>query len=204
MQLYAITERRLFPTLQALIDQAVFWARGGVDFVQIREKDLADADLSALAAALADAVREAGRGTRVLLNGAAEMAAATGCDGVHLTAGLPDTAIADARTAMRRGTASVISVSCHSAAEVERARERGADLVLFAPVFEKQAGAKTLPGQGLEALADACRVAGPMPVFALGGVTAENAQDCVDAGAAGIAAIRLFASGGWDSLRRLG
>jgi thiamine-phosphate pyrophosphorylase len=133
------------------------------------------------------------------------MAAATGCDGVHLTANLPNSAIADARMAMSGLVPdSVISVSCHTVLDLERARDQGATLALFAPVFEKRLGEEIIPGQGLQALAEACRVAAPMPVFALGGVTAANAQDCINAGAAGIAAIRLFASDDWRNLHSPG
>lgn len=202
MQLYAITHRRLFSSPDLLIDQAAQWARGGVDFVQIREKDLAVADLAALAGEVVGAARSSGSRTRVLLNGPAEIAAATGCDGVHLTTDLPSSAIADARAILSRAIADpVISVSCHTLSEVERARNEGATLAVFAPVFEKRSGSEAIPGQGLDALAAACRVAETMPVFALGGVTAKNAQDCLDAGAVGIAAIRLFASEDWLSLR---
>ena len=209
MKLYAITDRRLFASLEALppalIDKAALWASGGVDFVQVREKDLAPAELYELACRIVRAVRSTGGHTRVLLNGSVdgswEMAAATGCDGVHLAATLPGSAIADARMVMMRAVPdSVISVSCHTVFEVERARDEGATLALFAPVFEKRSGAETVPGQGLQALAEACRVAAPMPVFALGGVTVANAQDCIHAGAAGIAAIRLFAFEDWLAL----
>lgn len=211
MQLYAITDRRLFATPEELIEQAALWANRGVDYVQIREKDLAPADLAALTLGIVSAVRAAGGRTRVLLNGPAEVAAATGCDGIHLTAGLPGSAIADARRAMSGVVDNpVVSVSCHTLAEVECARDGSATVAVFAPVFEKKLGEKKLgeeksgsqivPGQGLSALAQACRVAGAMPVFGLGGVTAANAQDCLDAGAAGIAAIRLFASGEWLQL----
>jgi len=206
MQLYAITDRRLFATPEDLIEQAALWANRGVDYVQIREKDLAPADLAALTLGIVRAVRAAGGRTRVLLNGPAEVAAATGCDGIHLTAGLPGSAIADARRAMSGVVVNpVMSVSCHTMAEVERARDEGATVAVFAPVFEKKSGenksgSQIVPGQGLSALAQACRDAGPMPVFALGGVTTANAEDCVRAGAAGIAAIRLFASGDWLQL----
>lgn len=203
MQLYAITDRRLFASREALIDQTALWATGGVDFVQIREKDLSNTDLAELAAAVVKAVGSTKRHTRVLLNGPAEMAAETGCDGVHLPGGLPDSAIADAEASMARVPAPIISISCHTIAEIERARDRGATLALFAPVFEKRLGKETHPGQGLRVLAEACQVAVQMPVFALGGITARNALDCIDAGAAGIAAIRLFASGDWHKLRLL-
>lgn len=196
MLLYAITDRRLFAGQKALIDQAASWAKGGVDFVQIREKDLPVAELPRLVTGIVSAVHAVGRSTRILLNGPAQLAAATGCDGVHLTAGQPETAIAEARSTM-----SVISVSCHTLSDIERARKHGATLAIFAPVFEKQAETAIIPGQGLDALAHACRAAVPMPVFALGGVTAENAADCIRAGAAGIAAIRLFTSGDWRTLR---
>ena len=203
MQLYAITDRRLFATPEELIEQAALWANRGVDYVQIREKDLAPADLAALTLGIVRAVRAAGGRTRVLLNGPAEVAAATGCDGIHLTAGLPGSAIADARRAMSGVVDNpVMSVSCHTMAEVERARDEGATVAVFAPVFEKRLNIESGPGQGLQALALASQVAAPMPVFALGGVMAENAQQCIDAGAAGVAGIRLFAKGSWTILRK--
>ena len=199
MQLYAITDRRLFPTPAALLEQARLWAAGGVQFLQIREKDLAPHELAPLAAAIVRAVR--GSRTRVLLNGPASLAAETGCDGVHLPSGLPPSAIAGAAAAfVAKPDPAIVSISCHTLAEVEAARRYRATLILFAPVFEKRLPEKSAPGKGLEALAAACRLAAPVPVFALGGVTAENAQDCLAAGAAGIAAIRLFASGNWRSL----
>ncbi|QNI31474.1 thiamine phosphate synthase [Alloacidobacterium dinghuense] len=202
MQLYAITNRRLFARSEDLMKQVVLWASSGVEYVQIREKDLAMVDLAALAEGIVGAVRSVAASTRVLLNGPAEVAAATGCDGVHLTAGLPGLAIQDARLAMSRVVADpIISVSCHTLAEIEHARDDGAVLAIFAPVFEKRLESETMPGQGLEALAAACKVAAPIPVFALGGITAGNAESCVHAGATGIAAIRLFASSDWLSLR---
>ena len=202
MLLYAITDRTLFATPDALVEQAALWAQGGVDFVQIREKDLASADLTTLAAKIVSAVRLTGSGARVLLNGSAEMAAASGCDGVHLTADMPSSAIAEARAVMSEAVADpVISFSCHTLSDIKVVRDHGASLSVFAPVFEKQSGTETIPGQGLDVLAAACRIAGPMPVFALGGVTAGNARDCIRAGAAGVAAIRLFASGDWRTLQ---
>jgi thiamine-phosphate pyrophosphorylase len=208
MQLYAITDRRIFARPEELLEQVILWAESGVDYVQIREKDLPADALTALTVQIVGMVRAAGSHTRVLLNGAPEIAAATGCDGVHLTSSIADDVIASARAALRDAlTDPVISVSCHTISEVERARDRGATLALFAPVFEKRVGtekrvdAEILPGQGLTALREACRVAAPMPVFALGGVTVSNANDCVDAGAAGVAAIRLFVAEGWRDLQ---
>src|SRR5437899_2182230 len=99
----------------------------------------------------------------------------------------------------------IIGVSAHSAAEVASAEAHGADFAVFAPVFEKvgeklweKAGANDAMAnrEGLEQLRRVChrteRAQPPMPVLALGGITLENAQRCVEAGAAGIAAIRLF------------
>jgi thiamine-phosphate pyrophosphorylase len=80
----------------------------------------------------------------------------------------------------------LISVSCHSVQEVAEAAKNQATLALFAPVFEK----KDASPAGLEALRQACQT--KIPVLALGGVTLQNAHSCLEAGAAGIAAIRLF------------
>jgi thiamine-phosphate pyrophosphorylase len=96
----------------------------------------------------------------------------------------------------------LFGVSCHSRADVLSAEAHGADFVVYAPVFEKQ-GTST-QAVGLEGLRQACgRIANHdkkveagfasgMPILALGGITLANARDCITAGAAGIAGIRLF------------
>ena len=146
MLLFAITDRTLFATPDALVEQAALWAKGGVDFVQIREKDLASADLTTLAAGIVRAVRLVGEGMRVLLNGPVEIAAATGCDGVHLTAEMPSSAIAEVRAVMSEAVVDpLISVSCHTLPDIARARDHGATMAIFAPVFEKRSGAEITP-----------------------------------------------------------
>jgi thiamine-phosphate pyrophosphorylase len=120
---------------------------------------------------------------------------AVAADGVHLPAG--DITANEVRRiwqqsrlcstgAPARGT---VSVSCHQPSDVEQAAIAGANLAVFAPVFEKRAVPRT-KAAGLEALRQACQY--KIPVLALGGVTLENAPSCLEAGAAGIAAIRLF------------
>jgi thiamine-phosphate pyrophosphorylase len=83
----------------------------------------------------------------------------------------------------------VISVACHTSEDVAKAETDGADFAIFAPVFEKKDSPTTTPA-GLDVLREACR--NKIPVLALGGVTLTNAQACLDAGAEGIAGIRLF------------
>lgn len=198
MLLYAITARHLLGGTEperrrALLALAEKLAAEGLDYLQIREKDLPAADLAVLSDEIVHVVRQAGCHTRVLLNGPAEVALAARADGIHLpsTAG-PDAILAARRSFARSSHDPVISVSCHTLMEIKQARDLGANLALFAPVFEKQTEGRTIPGSGLAALAEACRAAAPMPVLALGGVTPQNAPACVRAGAAGVAAIRMF------------
>jgi thiamine-phosphate pyrophosphorylase len=155
VQLYAITDRNLFPGREALLQAVASWAAGAVDYVQIREKDLDRDALSSLAAEIVLTVRKYGGRTRVLLNGSPEIAVSIGCDGVHLHAGMPADAIAWAREVMPDA---VISVSCHTLTEIEAARNGGSSLVLFAPVFEKKLREGATAGQGLAALAEACKM----------------------------------------------
>lgn len=82
----------------------------------------------------------------------------------------------------------LIAVSCHSSEEVAQAAREGADLAVFAPIFQKDGK----PGAGVHRLREAVDKAGSMPVLALGGVTLHNAGQCLAVGAAGIAGIRLF------------
>lgn len=222
MLLCAITDRRLVGETLAeqragLVAQARIWAENGVEMVQLREKDLPIAELLSLAQAMQQAMRETGTATRLLLNAPPEVALAAGVDGVQLPAGLVAGQIEKIRGLYAAKSASAssgpvrqpfwVNVSCHTQEEVREARRQQADCVLFAPIFEKRIGeGNVLPGRGLEALAAACHAAHPVPVLALGGVTAENAAACFAAGAVGIAAIRLFHAppGAWSALHQPG
>jgi len=216
MLLYAITSRVLLAQTEAeraekLLALAACWAANGVDFIQIREKDLADAELLGLASSVVRAAHATGSRTTVLINAPPDAAAAialeSGADGVHLPGSLHPGQLFDTviriqelwRIGRNSTTTPPISVSCHSVADVQAARAAGVTLALFGPVFEKALpGSPSLAGLGLESLAEACRVArqdGPqpeLPILALGGVTGENSSPCVSAGASGIASIRLF------------
>jgi thiamine-phosphate pyrophosphorylase len=209
MLLYYITERNQFPgsdadrraALRRKIAEA---ALAGVDYIQLREKDLAPRELERLARDAVKIVRENSQTTRLLINGRTDIALASGADGVHLPGG--DLPASEVRSLWMKCTDRnpVIGVSAHSAAEVRYAEAHGATFALLAPIFEK---VKTpTPGIGLAALREACAALaspadleapyrGGFCVLALGGVTLTNAEACVRAGAAGVAGIRLFQAG---------
>jgi len=84
-----------------------------------------------------------------------------------------------------------IGVSCHSSDSARAAERGGADYIFFGPVFATPSKASFGSPQGIERLREVC-AAVEIPVLAIGGVSAENAPACIEAGAAGIAAIRLF------------
>ncbi|HUZ04756.1 MAG TPA: thiamine phosphate synthase [Acidobacteriaceae bacterium] len=211
MLLCAITDRRLaagsLPVashrdgFDALVALTHTWAINGVSLIQLREKDLPIPELVSLAEAVRHAIGSVRTATRLILNAPVAVALTAGADGIHLPADIA--ALQPLDEIRRLYAASVshsighsalwISVSCHTLEEVEHARRQQADCILFAPVFEKvTVEGKRLPGQGLATLAAACRVAHPVPVLALGGITVDNAEACIAAGASGIAAIRLF------------
>ncbi len=196
---YAITDRRFFPGDErqrqaALLLQANQLAVSQVDLLQLREKDLSADDLLSLARALrADLPR--GSRPRLLLNATPETAAAASADGVHLPGGWVANDLSVARSAFQHAglPRPVLSVSAHTLHDVEVARDSGADLILFGPVFEKRVcGHQVQPGVGLAILAEAAVVAGATPLLALGGIDPANIATCLASGAAGIAGIRLF------------
>ena len=183
--LYYITDRRKLPAEDVLsrIEQAV---AAGIELVQLRERDLSARQLLALAEpALA---RTRGSKTRLLVNDRLDIVLAAGADGLHLPShGLP---VGEVR---RRFPELLLGASCHNLEELRRAEEGGANFAVFGPVFETASKRGYGPPVGLERLAEA---AGAMriPVLALGGISFENAAECLRAGAAGLAAISLFQS----------
>jgi thiamine-phosphate pyrophosphorylase len=207
MLLYAITNRRLLDgdenaKRDSLVALAEEWACGGVDTIQLREKDLPLTELQFLAARIVQAVRAVKGKTRVLVNGPAQLALDVGADGVHLHANAGPAAVRAAQQVYARANLEpVISAACHTPDEIKQAT--GASMLLFSPVFEKVTMEGNTRGQGLAALRAAVDLANPTPVLALGGITEKNAAACVQNGAVGIAAIRLFLSDAWRSLLEL-
>jgi len=194
-----ITDRHQLPgsesaQRQRLLEKMAEAAQAGVDYVQIREKDLSTRELETIVHEAVKIVRNCQfhpfdelRKTGLLINSRPDIALACGAAGVQLPAN--DISASDVRricAGLKEQRRLTVGVSCHSLEEVQEAQKQGADFVLFAPVFEKE---KQKPA-GLENLRLACEYS--IPVFALGGVTLENAASCFGAGATGIAGIRLF------------
>ena len=201
--LYYITNRLAFGAVESvrrikLLDKIAEAADAGVDFVQLREKDLSSRELESLAREAQQIIerrRHHSINTALLVNSRTDVALACRAAGVHLPA--DDISPEDVRIAWElkgdshgeRAADPIVAVSCHSCEEVSRAAENRASFAVFAPVFEKKDVPET-PAAGLEKLRQACRL--NIKVLALGGITTKNAAACLQAGAAGVAAIRLF------------
>jgi thiamine-phosphate pyrophosphorylase len=172
--------------LRSAIQNAV---AAGVVWIQIREKDLGGGALADFARlAIADAAET---GARIFINDRLDVALAVNAAGVHLGENsLPLAAVAEWRRRTDRRDFP-IGVSCHSLEAARAAEHGGADYVFFGPVFATPSKAAFGPPQGIEKLGEVCGSL-KTPVLAIGGVTFENARACLEAGAAGIAAVRLF------------
>ena len=173
-----------FLALLSLVRSAV---AARVTLVQLREKNLNARTLYELASRAAALAR--GSRTRILVNDRADIARASGCDGVQLTTRSLDP------TVMRRafGEDFLIGVSAHTLAELRGARDGGADFAVFGSVFDTPSKRAYGPPLGLEALREAARALASFSLVAIGGINETNARDVIQAGAAGVAAIRMFA-----------
>lgn len=184
-QLHYITDRRQIPSekLETRIAQAI---SAGVEWVQIREKDLSALRLLALAEPAARNTRREGK-TQIIVNDRMDVALAANAHGVHLGIhSMP--AVVVKRMAPRDFK---IGVSCHSLADAKTAEEAGADYLLLGPIFSTPSKLQYGPPLGLATLRDVTSQVS-IPVFALGGITFDRAADCRENGAAGIAGIRIF------------
>jgi thiamine-phosphate pyrophosphorylase len=201
-----VTDRRALrvanpaESLAALTQKIEEIAAAGVDWVQIREKDLTAGDLASLTrqsiriAANLPARRSSA--IRVLVNDRLDVAIAERAGGVHL--GEKSLPLSEAKRLIQSthvkqtiGESFLTGVSCHSLEAAEAAERDGADYIFFGPIFATPSKETFGPPQGAERFQEVCRSVS-IPVLAIGGITLDNAESCMVAGAAGIAAIRLF------------
>lgn len=198
-------------TRKILLEKIAAAATAGVDWIQIREKDLSGKECSSLTREAvhvatsssldasanipnSSSTEAAGEqvSSRILVNDRLDVALATEAGGVHL--GDKSLPTEEARRLVKspgRDRDFLIGVSCHSLDSAKAAESGGADYLFFSPVFATPSKAAYGAPQGLRRLAEVCRAVA-LPVLAIGGITLENAADCFSAGASGIAAIRLF------------
>jgi thiamine-phosphate pyrophosphorylase len=195
-----VTDRRAIPAVAGtdpagvLLERIAQAARAGVDWIQLREKDLDGRplfELATKAVAACAAASRAGKQTRLLINDRLDVAWAAHAAGVHLgESSIPAGEVTRWRD--RSGRADfLVGQSCHSLEAAAQAAADGADYIFFGPVFATPSKQAFGPPQGLQKLEQVCRAIS-IPVLAIGGITPENAAACLQAGAAGIAAIRLF------------
>lgn len=195
-----VTDRRSLPLAtssdasELLLRRIAALAASGIDWIQIREKDLGGRDCAALVAAALHAGRAAApaRPPRILVNDRLDVALALGAGGAHL--GEQSIPVQDALRLLPLAHAPkdfLCGVSCHSLETARLAEQSGAHYVFFGPVFSTPAKAVYGEPQGLRRLEQVARAV-RIPLLAIGGISSRNAASCLAAGAAGIAAIRLF------------
>jgi thiamine-phosphate diphosphorylase len=205
-----VTDRKALvgdKTVSALLDTIRAAAAAGVDWVQIREKDLPARELFALvkeAVALAS-VRSGSiwpRSTKIIVNDRLDLALAAGAAGVHL--GHASAPVREVVRWCRAGNAPadfLVGVSCHSLEGAQEAENAGASYAYFGPIYETPSKIPFGKPHGVKELAQVTKAVS-IPVIAIGGVDESNAADCLRAGAAGIAAIRLIqGAAGSDALK---
>lgn len=171
----------------ALLSRLAAAAEAGATMVQVRERQFDDRELLAFVKQVVDAVRPSG--TRVLVNDRTDIALAAGADGVHLKSDAPT--VEDVRRIVPGGF--LVGRSVHAPDEAVAVESSGGcDYLLFGTVFPSSSKSADHPIAGVEQLEAVCRRVS-LPVVAIGGVSVERAPRVAAAGAAGVAAISLFA-----------
>ena len=174
------------PEFRHVLEQVEKAVEAGVDLIQIREKKLSARvlfELSERAVAISQ-----GTPTRILVNDRADIAAGVRAAGVHLTTQSLETSVVRETF----GDKFLVGVSTHSFDEARAAFEQGSDFVVFGPIFPTLSKQGFGPPVGLQELNEITNRLGGLPLLALGGVSENNAQQCLKAGAGGVAGISLF------------
>jgi len=181
---YYVTDRRQLAgiTFESCIRRALQW---GVDFIQIREKDLSDRILFEQVRRIV--VLANGTKCRIMVNGRADIARAAGAHGVHL----PSTGLRVKDVQSWLPDNFLVGISVHTEEEIERACDEGADYVLLGHIFPTPSKSGLGKPVGLELLKIFCANFS-IPIFALGGIRADRIASVLKTGAMGIAGVSLF------------
>jgi thiamine-phosphate pyrophosphorylase len=173
--LLVITDRRQVRHSIEAIAEAV--GQAGGRWLLLRDKDLEPAERRSLAGRLSAIARHHG----MLLSVSRDVDLAAECGAsVHLQSAA---AVGPARERLRQGA--IVGVSAHALGDVEAAAAAGADYVTLSPIFLTSSKPGYGPALGVGAIGEAAKMR--IPVLALGGITADSARPCLDAGAAGVA-----------------
>jgi thiamine-phosphate pyrophosphorylase len=192
-----VPQKDLTDLWQGKIEQL---AAVGVDWIQLREKDLSGKQTALFTREVLRRVsKQAGHSKsapRIIVNDRLDVALVEQAGGVHL--GENSLPVDEAKRLLSASPAAQalahdfhVGVSCHSLEAAKAAASSGADYIFFGPVFATPSKAAYGSPQGLDRLAQVCNSVN-IPVLAIGGITLANVSSCLSAGASGIAAIRLF------------
>jgi thiamine-phosphate pyrophosphorylase len=170
--------------LRAFLDASL---RGGVDLVQLREKDPAVGDEAILSAARVFRDACDAHGALFVLNDRPDLVEAARADGVHV--GQDDMPVAEARALIREDL--LLGRSTHTPEQVEDAAVADVDYFAVGPVH----ATPTKPGRpavGLELVRHAASAPRAVPWFAIGGIDVANVDAVVAAGARRIVVVRAL------------
>jgi len=156
--------------------------RGGARVIQLRAKDLSAADVINAAAAIRSLTLK--NGVAFIVNDRIDIAILSGADGVHL--GQDDIPLKDCRRLL--GSSAIVGISTHDLDEAKEAASGGADYISFGPIFTTKTKKDAASPRGLESLKLMAREI-TLPIVAIGGITEENVEDVLQAGADSVAVI---------------
>ena len=186
-KIYPITDARLSGLTHA--EQVRRLAAGGATLVQVREKHSSPREFYREAEEALRVARELG--VRLIVNDRADIALAIGADGVHL--GQDDLPPASARELL--GERAVIGFSTHNVEQAREAARLPVDYLAIGPIFETSSKENPDPVVGLEGLRRVREIVGQIPLVAIGGISSENLQEVLSAGADSVAVISLLVAG---------
>jgi thiamine-phosphate pyrophosphorylase len=179
--LYVITDAKLIPR-DRFVETVETAVQNGATMVQLREKEASIEEIARLGASLLEVTRR--HGALLIINDHPSVALEIGADGVHV--GREDPAIAEARAML--GPQAIIGASCYGdVARAVAAERAGADYVAFGtPFFTPTKGTQ---GKTPLSIYQEVKQHVSVPVFAIGGITVDNAPLVAEAGADGIAVV---------------